>query len=127
MLIAVIVGLAAGVALATARVPRTEPGALIASLGLIAAGAVWTATETAGQPALGAAVAGLSYAASCLAGFVGYGAYRWARRVPAAERPSWGLLLWLTAAGPARLRARIPADTASVEDDAPESPPVMHR
>ncbi|QLD11074.1 hypothetical protein [Microbacterium oleivorans] len=120
LLIVVIVGLAAGAALATARVPRPEPGALTASLVLIAAGASWIVVESAASSASGAGtVAGLGYAASCLVGYVGYGAQRWARRIPAAERPPWGRLLWLTVAGPAHLRTRIPDESARGEAAAP--------
>lgn len=121
LLIVVIVGVAAGVVLATARVPRAEPGAVIASLVLIAAGAAWVVAESAESSAPGAGtLAGIGYAASCLAGYAGYGVQRWARRIPAAERPPWGRLLWLTVAGPAHLRTRIPDDSARAEAAAPE-------
>lgn len=115
LLLIVILGLAAGVGAATARVPRLHRGATLASLVVIAAGAWWIATDEAAEPAL---ASGVSYAAACLLGFVAYGAWLWTRRIPSARRPPFGQLLWMTIAGAEHLRARASdSSTEATESD----------
>lgn len=102
LLFPVILGLAAGVGAATARVPRLRWGATIASLVVIAAGAWWIASDAEAGLA-----SGIAYAASCLGGFVAYGTRLWTQRIPLDRRPPRGQLVWMTIAGADHLRARV--------------------